>query len=48
MTDSGIKQVVTPCLTPGCADPVPTVVGDGTYEAALDVLSASLRFALVP
>jgi long-subunit fatty acid transport protein len=48
VTDSGIRQVVTPCLTPGCADPAPTVVGDGTYEAALDVLSASLRFALVP
>ena len=48
VTGSGIVQVVTPCLTPGCADPAPTVVGDGTYEASLDVLSASLRLALGP
>ena len=46
VTASRITQVVTPCLTPGCTDPVPTVVGDGTYEASLDVLSASLRVAL--
>jgi long-chain fatty acid transport protein len=43
---SAIKQVVTPCLTPGCVDPAPTVVGNGAYEASLDVLSASLRLAL--
>jgi len=43
---SAIKQIVTPCLTPGCADPAPTVVGNGAYEASLDVLSASLRLAL--
>jgi long-subunit fatty acid transport protein len=41
---SGITQVVTPCLTPGCTDPAPTVVGNGAYAASLDVLSASLRF----
>jgi long-subunit fatty acid transport protein len=43
---SNIKQVVTPCLMQGCTDPAPTVVGNGTYEAALDVLSASLRVAV--
>jgi hypothetical protein len=48
VTSSDIKQVVTPCLTPGCTDPAPTVVGDGTYTASLDVLSASLRMALPP
>jgi hypothetical protein len=46
VTGSRIAQVVTPCLTPGCTDPAPTVVGNGTYEAALDVVSASLRVAL--
>ena len=46
VTTSAIKQVVTPCLTPGCSDPAPTVVGNGAYGASLDVLSASLRFAL--
>jgi long-subunit fatty acid transport protein len=46
VTASGIAQVVTPCLTPGCADPAPTVVGNGRYTAALDVLSASVRVAL--
>jgi hypothetical protein len=43
---SNIKQVVTPCLMRGCTDPTATVVGNGTYEAALDVLSASLRVAV--
>jgi len=46
VTTSRITQVVTPCLTPGCTDPAPTVVGNGTYAAALDVLSASVRVAL--
>jgi long-subunit fatty acid transport protein len=46
VTASGIAQIVTPCLTPGCTDPAPTVVGNGTYAASLDVLSASLRLAL--
>ena len=46
VSDSAITQVVTPCLTPGCTDPAPTVVGNGRYTASLDVLSASLRFAL--
>jgi long-subunit fatty acid transport protein len=45
VTASGITQVVTPCLTPGCTDPAPTVVGNGTYAASLDVVSASVRFA---
>jgi long-subunit fatty acid transport protein len=48
VTSSAITQVVTPCLTPGCTDPAPSVVGDGTYTASLDVLSASLRLALWP
>ena len=46
VASSGITQVVTPCLTPGCADPAAVVVGNGRYGAALDVLSFSLRFAL--
>jgi long-subunit fatty acid transport protein len=48
VTTSAIQQVVTPCLTPGCTDPAPTVVGNGSYDASLDVLSASLRLALGP
>ncbi len=48
VTASAIQQVVTPCLTPGCTDPAPTVVGNGSYDASLDVLSASLRLALGP
>lgn len=43
---SAITQVVTPCLTPGCSDPAPTTVGNGTYSASLDVLWVSLRMAL--
>jgi long-chain fatty acid transport protein len=43
---SGITQVVTPCLTPGCSDPAPTVVGNGRYEASFDVISLSLRMEL--
>jgi long-subunit fatty acid transport protein len=46
VTDSNVTQVVTPCLTPGCTDPAPTVVGNGTYDASLDVVSVSLRVAL--
>jgi long-subunit fatty acid transport protein len=46
VTDSRITQVVTPCLTPGCTDPQPTAVGNGRYEAALDLLSISVRVAL--
>ena len=46
MTASGIRQVVTPCLTPGCTDPAPTVVGNGRYEAALDLVSFSVRVVL--
>lgn len=48
VSGSRIAQVVTPCLTPGCTDPAPTVVGDGRYEAALDVLALSLRLVLDP
>ena len=46
VTASRIAQVVTPCLTPGCTDPTPSIVGNGRYTAALDVLSASVRVAL--
>jgi long-subunit fatty acid transport protein len=46
VTDSRVPQVVTPCLTPGCTDPPPTLVGNGTYDAALDVFSLSLRLVL--
>jgi hypothetical protein len=46
VTDSRVPQVVTPCLTPGCTDPPPTIVGNGTYQAALDVVSLSLRLVL--
>ncbi|HVU49332.1 MAG TPA: outer membrane protein transport protein [Polyangia bacterium] len=46
VTASGIAQVVTPCLTPGCTDPAAAVVGNGRYTSALDVLSASVRVAL--
>jgi long-subunit fatty acid transport protein len=46
VTASGIAQVVTPCLTPGCSDPAPMIVGNGRYTAALDVLSASVRVAV--
>jgi long-subunit fatty acid transport protein len=46
VTASGITQIVTPCLTPGCTDPTPAVVGNGGYSAALDVVSVSLRLAL--
>jgi hypothetical protein len=47
VTDSRVVQVVTPCLLPGCTDPAPTVVGNGRYEAALDVVSIALRVALL-
>ncbi|HVX97189.1 MAG TPA: outer membrane protein transport protein [Polyangia bacterium] len=47
VTASRIEQVVTPCLTSNdCQDPSPTPVGNGTYRASLDVISASLRLAL--
>jgi long-subunit fatty acid transport protein len=46
VTASGITQVVTPCLSTNCTDPAPTVVGNGTYAASLDVVSAALRVAL--
>ena len=47
VTASAITQVVTPCLTgPRCTDAAAAVVGNGAYAASLDVLSASLRFAL--
>jgi Outer membrane protein transport protein (OMPP1/FadL/TodX) len=46
VSSSTVVQVVTPCLTPGCTDPSPTVVGNGRYEAALDIVSLSLRVTL--
>jgi long-chain fatty acid transport protein len=46
VTDSRITQVVTPCLTPGCTDPAPAVVGNGRYEAELDLVSVSIRAVL--
>lgn len=46
VTNSRAVQVVTPCLTPGCTDPPASTVGNGTYEASLDVLSLSLRLVL--
>jgi long-subunit fatty acid transport protein len=45
VSNSTITQVLTPCLIPTCTDPAPPAVGNGTYAASLDVLSASLRVA---
>ena len=44
--NGNIKQIVTPCLTPGCTDPAPTVVGNGVYTGSLDVASLSLGLVL--
>jgi len=46
VTNSQVVQVVTPCLTPGCTDPAPTVVGNGLYKASLDVASLSVGVIL--
>jgi long-subunit fatty acid transport protein len=46
VTDSQVVQIVTPCSTPGCTDPAPTVVGKGVYKASLDVVSLSLGVIL--
>ncbi len=46
VSQSAIVQVVTPCLTPMCSDPAPTVVGNGSYAASLDVFSLAVRVAL--
>jgi long-subunit fatty acid transport protein len=46
VTTSQVKQVVTPCLTTGCTDTPPTVVGTGDYSGSLDVASLSLRLVL--
>jgi len=46
VTDSKVVQIVTPCLSPGCRDAAATTVGNGHYEASLDVLGVSLRWAL--
>jgi long-subunit fatty acid transport protein len=43
VTNSTAAQVVTPCLFPGCTDPQPTIIGNGTYSGSLDVLAISLR-----
>jgi long-subunit fatty acid transport protein len=45
VTNSAVAQVVTPCLSNGCTTPPPTVVGNGRYEASLDVVSLSARVA---
>jgi long-subunit fatty acid transport protein len=45
VAQSAIVQVVTPCLTPGCSDPPPTIVGNGSYAASLDVFSLAVRVA---
>ncbi|MBM4344527.1 MAG: outer membrane protein transport protein [Deltaproteobacteria bacterium] len=43
VTDSVVVQQTTPQILPGF-DPVkPAVVGNGTYEASMDILSLSLR-----
>lgn len=48
VTDSNVKQVVTPCLTlpMPCMDAPQTVVGNGLYKASLDVASLSLGMIL--
>ena len=46
VTNSQVVQVVTPCVTPACTDPAPTVVGNGLYKASLDVASLSLGMTL--
>jgi long-subunit fatty acid transport protein len=46
VTNSTAQQIVTPCLFPGCVDPQPLTVGNGTYNASLDVISLSVRLAL--
>jgi long-subunit fatty acid transport protein len=46
VTSSQVVQVVTPCVTPGCTDPAPTVVGNGVYTGSLDVFSLSLRLVI--
>jgi long-subunit fatty acid transport protein len=46
VTNSTAVQVVSPCLTPGCTDPAPTVIGNGTYDASLNAVSLSVRVAL--
>jgi long-subunit fatty acid transport protein len=44
--NGNIKQIVSPCLTAGCTDPAPTVVGNGVYTGSLDVASLSLGLVL--
>ncbi len=46
VTNSQVVQVVTPCVTMGCTDPAPSVVGNGVYKASLDVASLSLGVTL--
>ena len=46
VTNSQVVQVVTPCLTPGCTDPAPSVVGNGVYSGSLDVASLSVGLIL--
>lgn len=50
VTDSNVKQVVTPCVTSTtvmtCIEAQPTVVGNGLYKASLDLASLSLGMTL--
>jgi long-subunit fatty acid transport protein len=47
VTDSKVDQKVTPCVSsPGCADTMGTIVGNGLYKASLDVVSLSLGVIL--
>lgn len=43
VTDSAVVQQQTPSILPGVPAPKPLVVGNGTYQASLDIVSLSLR-----
>lgn len=43
VTDSGVVQQTTPQILPGLPPVKGEVVGNGTYEASMDILSLSLR-----
>jgi long-subunit fatty acid transport protein len=45
--DSAVQQVVAPCITTTtCDDVAPSVVGNGDYEASLDLFALSVRVPL--
>jgi long-subunit fatty acid transport protein len=47
VTNSTAQQIVAPCvLVQGCQEPAGIIVGNGTYDASLDVISLSVRLAL--